>query len=87
MKESEKEIFYEEDETFGVYSYKTKSDKFIVIGSSATLSQEYRYIDASNPNGDFKLFDKKVDGLEYSISHFKINGIFLLIRIMQPTLN
>ena len=69
--ESEKEIFYEEDETFSVYSYKTKSDKFIVIGSSATLSQEYRYIDASNPNGDFKLFDKRVDGLEYSISHFK----------------
>ena len=69
--ESEKEIFYEADETFSVYSYKTKSDKFIVIGSSATLSQEYRYIDASNPNGDFKLFDKRVDGLEYSISHFK----------------
>ena len=69
--ESEKEIFYEEDETFSVYSYKTKSDKFIVIGSSATLSQEYRYIDASNPNGDFKLFDKRVDGLEYSISHFE----------------
>ena len=69
--ESEKEIFYEEDETFSVYSYKTKSDKFIVIGSSATLSQEFRYIDASNPNGDFKLFDKRVDGLEYSISHFK----------------
>ena len=69
--ESEKEVFYEEDETFSVYSYKTKSDKFIVIGSSATLSQEYRYIDASNPNGDFKLFDKRVDGLEYSISHFK----------------
>ena len=69
--ESEKEIFYEADETFSVYSYKTKSDKFIVIGSSATLSQEFRYIDASNPNGDFKLFDKRVDGLEYSISHFK----------------
>ena len=68
---SEKEIYYEEDETFSVYSYKTKSDKFIVIGSSATLSQEYRYIDASNPDGDFILFDKRVDGLEYSISHFK----------------
>jgi len=68
---SEKEIYYEEDETFSVYSYKTKSDKFIVIGSSATLSQEYRYIDASNPNGDFILFDQRVDGLEYSISHFK----------------
>ena len=42
-----------------------------MIGSSATLSQEYRYIDASNPNDDFILFDKRLYGLEYSISHFK----------------
>ena len=36
----DKEIYYEKDETYSVYSYKTKNDKFIVIGSSATLSQE-----------------------------------------------
>ena len=65
---SEKEIYYEADETFSVYSYKTKSDKFIVIGSSATLSQEYRYIDADKPDGEIKLFDKRIDELEYSIS-------------------
>ena len=70
IEDSEKEIYYEADETFSVYSYKTKSDKFIVIGSSATLSQEYRYIDADKPDGEIKLFDKRVDDLEYSISHF-----------------
>ncbi len=68
---SEKEIYYEADETFSVYSYKTKSDKFIVIGSSATLSQEYRYINADNPDGEIKLFQERVNGLEYSISHFQ----------------
>ncbi len=64
------EVYFEKDETFSVFSYKTKSDKYIVIGSSSTLSQEYRIINANNPLGKFKMFQKRVDGLEYSISHF-----------------
>ena len=67
---TDKEIFFEEDETFSVYSYKTKNDKYIIIGSSATLSQEFRYVSADSPNKDFKIFQKRVDGLEYSIDHF-----------------
>ena len=66
----DQEVYFEEDETFSVYSYKTKTDKYIVIGSSATLSQEFRYLDANNPDGDFKIFQERVNGLEYSISHF-----------------
>ena len=67
---TDKEIFFEEDETFSVYSYKTKNDKYIIIGSSATLSQEFRYVSADSPNKDFKIFQKRVNGLEYSIDHF-----------------
>tara|TARA_B100000609_G_scaffold24781_2_gene17436 strand:- start:185 stop:1876 length:1692 start_codon:yes stop_codon:yes gene_type:complete len=67
---TDKEIFFEEDETFSVYSYKTKNDKYIIIGSSATLSQEFRYVSADSPNKEFKIFQKRVDGLEYSIDHF-----------------
>ena len=66
----DQEIYFEEDETFSVYTYKTKTDKYIVIGSSATLSQEFRYLDANNPNGDFKIFQERINGLEYSITHF-----------------
>jgi len=65
------EIYFEEDETFSVFSYKTKTEKYIVIGSSATLSQEYRVLNADNPKGEFKLFQERVNGLEYSISHFQ----------------
>ena len=67
---TDKEIFFEDDETFSVYSYKTKNDKYIIIGSSATLSQEFRYVSADSPNKDFKIFQKRVNGLEYSIDHF-----------------
>ena len=83
--DSDKEIFYEKDETFSVYSYKTKNDKFIIIGSSATLSQEYRYIDANNPYGDFSLFQKRIDGLEYSIDHF--NGKWFIRTNIENATN
>ena len=66
----DKEIYYEKDETYSVYSYKTKNDKFIVIGSSATLSQEYRYLDANNQDGELKVFQERINGLEYSIDNY-----------------
>lgn len=68
---SEDELVYtEEDETFGAYVYKTKSRKFIVIGSYSTLTSEYRILSADNPTGDFEVFQPRERGLEYSISHY-----------------
>src|SRR5690606_25011325 len=49
-------VFTEEDETFGTYVYKTKSKKFIVIGSYSTLTSEYRVLDAANAMGNSKYF-------------------------------
>ncbi|WP_242926974.1 S9 family peptidase [Pontibacter vulgaris] len=69
----DKEIFHEADETFSTFVYKTKSDKYIIIGSGSTLSNEYRYLDASNPNGTFKVIQPRERGLEYSVDHFGNN--------------
>ncbi|CAI8341969.1 MAG: Dipeptidyl aminopeptidase BI [Flavobacterium sp. SCGC AAA160-P02] len=63
-------VFEEKDETFGTYVYKTKSRKFIVIGSFSTLSSEFRIISADNPFGDWKLIQPREDNLEYSLEHF-----------------
>ncbi|MEL6811758.1 MAG: S9 family peptidase [Bacteroidota bacterium] len=63
-------IFTEDDETFGTYVYKTKSDKFLVIGSYSTLTSEFQILDANTPDGEFKVFQKRTRGLEYNISHF-----------------
>ena len=54
---------------FNLYSYKTKSGKYIVISTGKTISDEKRVLDANDPNGDFKIFQKRVEGLEYSINH------------------
>ena len=68
---SEDEVVFEEkDETYSTYVYKTKSHKFIVIGSSSTLSSEFRIISADNPYGDWRVIQPREDNLEYSLSHY-----------------
>jgi oligopeptidase B len=64
-------IFEEKDDTFYCYVYKSKSDKYIIINSSSTLSDEYRIIDANQPNEKPKVFQERKRGLEYSIFHHK----------------
>ena len=65
------EVFHEKDDTFGTYVYKTKSDKYLIIGSYSTLSSEFQFLDADTPNGKFKIIQPRENDLEYSISHYK----------------
>ena len=53
------EVYHEKDDTFNAFVFKTKSDKYIVIGSWATLSQEFYTLDANNPEGKLQLFQKE----------------------------
>jgi oligopeptidase B len=63
-------VFYEQDDTFSTFVYKEKSKKYLVIGSSSTLTSEYQILEANNPDGKFRVFQKRTRGLEYSISHY-----------------
>ena len=65
------EVFHEKDETFSTYVYKTKDDKYIVIGSKSTVSDEYRVLDAANPYGEFAVFQERIRDLEYDIYHYE----------------
>ncbi len=62
-------VYSEDDETFSTFVYKTKSKQYIVIGSGSTMTNEYRVLDADKPEGDLKVIQPRVRGLEYSISH------------------
>lgn len=65
------ELVYEEsDETFNTYVYKSKSRKYIIIGSVSTLTAEYRILPADSPKGDFTVFSPRQRGMEYSIYHY-----------------
>lgn len=63
-------IYEEKDDTFNTFVYKEKSKKYLVIGSSSTLTNEYQILESNNPTGKFRYFQKRVRGLEYSISHY-----------------
>ena len=68
--QSEDELVYEEkDDTFRTFAYRTRSDKYIIIGSTQTLSTEYRFLDADSPNGDWTIIQPREKGLEYSVAH------------------
>ncbi|MBR9853988.1 MAG: S9 family peptidase [Algicola sp.] len=70
-------VFHEEDDTYNTFVYKTKTRKYIVIGSSSTLTSEYRFLNADDPEGNFKIFSEREKGVEYSISHFEGNFYIL----------
>ncbi len=65
------EIYHEADETFRTGIYKTKSKKYLVIVAAMTISTEYRILEADNPDGEFRIFQKREDKHEYSIDHFE----------------
>ena len=63
-------VFHEKDDTFYTFVYKEKSKKYLVIGSTSTMTSEFQILEADNPTGDFRMFSKRKRGLEYSISHY-----------------
>ncbi|MCH2216052.1 MAG: S9 family peptidase [Flavobacteriales bacterium] len=68
---SEDVLVYEEtDETFGTFIYKTKSRKYLIIGSYQTMSNEYQFLDASTPDGEWKMIQPRERGLEYGVDHY-----------------
>ena len=68
---TDQEIYHEADDTFRTFVYKTKSEKYLIIGSFATLTNEYRILEADNPDGEFRIFQPRdrAGNLEYSFDH------------------
>jgi oligopeptidase B len=63
-------VFDEADDTFSVTVYKTKSRKYLMIGSFSTLTSEFRFLPADDPEGEFTVIQPRVRGLEYNVSHY-----------------
>jgi oligopeptidase B len=73
---TDKTVYEEKDPSNYIGVGKTKSDKFILIGSSATLSSEYRYIDANKPGDAFKIFQVRMKEVLYDVDN--ANGKFYI---------
>lgn len=67
---TDQEVYHESDETFVCGAYRSKSGQFIMIASGSTVSNEYRFLDANNPEGEFAVFQPRERDLEYSVAHY-----------------
>ncbi len=66
-------VYQEKDPMFYTFIYKTKSKKYLVIGSESTLSTEYRILEADTPTGVFRVFQDRLPKHEYDIDHYGNN--------------
>ena len=64
-------VFEEKDETFYTFVYPSKSRKYIMIGSTSTMTSEYQFLASDSPKDTFKTIHKRERGLEYSVAHFE----------------
>lgn len=64
-------VFHEEDETFDVNVFKTKSLEYIFIASSSTISDEHWFIPSNDVNAEWRVIQKREDDLEYAVEHYE----------------
>lgn len=63
-------VYEEKDPANYIGVYKTKSRRYLVIYSSATLSSEFRILDAETPDQPFKVFQPRMKDVLYGIDHW-----------------
>lgn len=64
-------VFHEEDDTFDVNVFKTKSREYIFIASSSTNSDEHRFIPSDDVLAKWKIIQPRTEDLEYAVEHYK----------------
>ncbi len=64
-------VYEERDETFSCGVGKSRSKRYILIGSHHTLTSEFRYADADRPDSGFTVFLPRERGHEYQIDHYR----------------
>jgi len=70
-------VFEETDDTYSTWVGRSKSGRYLFIGSSQTLASEVRYLDAEDPGGEFEIILPRQREHEYSVEH---DGDAWLIR-------
>ena len=70
-------VYHEVDDTFDVNIFKSKSQEYIFIASSSTISDEHRFIPADNVFAEWKIVQKRIPDLEYSVEHFE-NDFYII---------
>jgi oligopeptidase B len=65
----DKVVYEEKDPSNYIGVSKTKSDKYILITSQATLSSEIKWINADKPGDAFAVFQPRINEVLYDVDH------------------
>ncbi len=62
-------VYEEKDERFNIGAEKSRSRKYILLASASHTTSEFRYLDAGNPAGEWKLIAPREQDVEYYADH------------------
>ena len=62
-------VYEEKDERFNIGAEKSRSRKYILLVSASHTTSEFRYLDAGNPAGEWKLIAPREQDVEYYADH------------------
>jgi oligopeptidase B len=73
-KEKDVLVYEEKDELYRLRIGRTLDKKYLTASVQSSTTSEVSFLEATNPTGEFKLFAKRKEGVEYSIDHR--DGVF-----------
>lgn len=85
-------VFEEDDETFSVWVYESRSREALFVASSQTMTSEVRFLPADDPTEEPRVVEPRRRGHEYDVDHFdgrlwiRTNLDARNFRLMQATL-
>ncbi len=89
----DKLVYHEEDDRYFVDIERTKSGGYILINLNSIITTEVRFLKADDPEGKFKIFQSRKEGVEYEIDHhsryfyFLINEGAMNFKLMRTPVN
>jgi oligopeptidase B len=64
-------VYQEDDERFGIGIGRTRTGRFVVVGSESKTTSEAHLIDADDPRGEIRLVAPREQGIEYHVEHHR----------------
>ena len=77
-------VFQEKDDAFFMWVHRTRSGRYILMGLESNVTSEFRYLDADNPSGEFRMVEPRKQDVEYDVEH---QGDRFYIRTNQDAVN
>lgn len=76
----DKMVYHEEDDRFFLSIQKTKNNAYLLLNLKSKTSAEVHYLDANNPNSDFKIFAPRVTNVKYKVFSLG-DGFYILTNL------